>query len=85
MIRPRQYADRMPRRRITVSVPPGALDAAAELVRAGKAESLSAWVGEAMEEKARRERLSDVLAEIRADIGPATREETRWARSVLGL
>lgn len=75
----------MTRRRITVTVPPAALQAADELVRAGKAESLSAWVGEAMAEKARREKLGDLLAEIRAEIGPATKEETQWARSVLGL
>jgi len=38
-----------------------------------------------MEEKAHRETLKDLLAEIRAEIGPATEEETRWARSALGL
>ena len=38
-----------------------------------------------MEEKAHRETLRDLLAEIRSEIGPATEEETKWARSVLGL
>ena len=42
-------------------------------------------MGAAMEEKAHRETLRDLLAEIRAEIGPATEEETKWARSVLGL
>lgn len=46
---------------------------------------MSAWVSEAMEEKAQRETLKDLLAEIRGEIGPATDEETRWAQSVLGL
>jgi predicted N-formylglutamate amidohydrolase len=54
-------------------------------VAAGQARSVSAWVAEAMTEHARGERLADVLAEIRADLGPATNEETAWARSVLGL
>ncbi len=54
-------------------------------VAAGRAPSVSAWVAEAMAERARRERLSDVLAEIRTELGPATDEETAWARSVLGL
>lgn len=54
-------------------------------VEAGQAPSVSAWVATAMAERAKRERLSDVLAEIRAEMGPATREETAWARSVLGL
>lgn len=46
---------------------------------------MSAWVSEAMEEKAQRERLQDLLGETREEIGPATDEESRWARSVLGL
>ncbi|MGH3834247.1 MAG: hypothetical protein ACRDSF_00875 [Pseudonocardiaceae bacterium] len=53
-------------------------------VAAGRAPSVSAWVTQAMAERARRESLRDVLAEIRAELGPATEEETAWARSVLG-
>lgn len=34
-------------------------------------------------EKAHRETLEDLLAEIRAELGPATEEETWWAQSVL--
>jgi len=33
----------------------------------------------------RGETLKELLAEIRGEIGPATEEETQWARSVLGL
>ncbi|MDQ2708549.1 MAG: hypothetical protein M3Z25_13320 [Actinomycetota bacterium] len=54
-------------------------------VAAGRAPSISAWVAESMAERARREQLRDVLTEIRAELGPATDEETAWARSVLGL
>ena len=68
-----------------MTVPPAALEAAERDVADGKAASVSAWVSEAMEAKARRESLRDLLAEIRAEIGPATREETEWARAVLGL
>lgn len=75
----------MRRRRVTVSVPPAALEAAERDVGAGRAPSVSAWVGAAMEEKARRESLKDLLAEIRTDIGPPTEAEDQWARSVLGL
>jgi antitoxin ParD1/3/4 len=73
------------RARITVTVDPETAKAAEKAVAAGRAPSVSAWVAEAMTERARRERLTDVLAEIRADLGPATTEETAWARSVLGL
>jgi hypothetical protein len=38
-----------------------------------------------MAQRAKRERLADVLADIRAELGPATDEEVAWARSVLGL
>lgn len=62
-----------------------AVEAAEKAVMTGQAPSVSAWVAGAMIERARRERLTDVLAEIRAELGPATDEETAWARSVLGL
>jgi predicted N-formylglutamate amidohydrolase len=39
----------------------------------------------AMSEQAHRESLAAVLAEIRAELGPANDDETAWARSVLGL
>lgn len=73
------------RTRLTVTVDPETAKAAEAAVAAGRAPSVSAWVAEAMTEYARRERLTDVLAEIRAELGPATNEETAWARSVLGL
>lgn len=73
------------RTRVTVTVDQEAVAAAEAAVAAGQAASVSAWVAEAMLARARRERLRDVLAEIRAELGPATAEETAWARSVLGL
>lgn len=68
-----------------MTVPPAAVEAAERDVQAGRAPSVSAWVGEAMEAKARQEKLADLLQEIRSEIGPATDEETRWAHSILGL
>lgn len=68
-----------------MTVPPDGLEAAERDVGAGRAPSVSAWVSAAMEEEAHRETLRDLLADIRAEIGPATEEETKWARSVLGL
>jgi len=73
------------RSRLTVTVDQATADAAAAAVAAGRAPSVSAWVAAAMEERARRERLADVLSEVRSELGPATNEETAWARSVLGL
>ena len=73
------------RTRVTVTVDEAAVHAAEAAVEAGRAPSVSAWVAAAMTERAQREQLEDVLAEIRKDLGPATDEETAWARSVLGL
>ncbi len=68
----------------TVTVDEAAVHAAEAEVAAGRAPSVSAWVASAMTERAQRESLTNVLAEIRAELGPATDEETAWARSVLG-
>lgn len=73
------------RSRVTVTVDPETVRTAEAAVAAGRAPSVSAWVASAMAERARRESLADILAEIRAELGPATDEETAWARSVLGL
>jgi len=75
----------MQRSRVTVTVRPEVLAAAEAEVAAGHASSLSAWVDQAMQEKARREELAGLLAEMRAENGPATDEEDAWARQVLGL
>ena len=75
----------MQRSRVTVTVRPQVLAAAEEEVASGKAASLSAWVDQAMEEKARREELAGLLAEMRAENGPATGREDEWARHALGL
>ena len=73
------------RRRVTVTVEERVVRAAEAAVAAGRSPSVSEWVARAMAERADRERLADVLAGIRRELGPATDEETAWARSVLGL
>ncbi len=70
---------------MTVTVDEDAVAAAESAVAAGRAPSVSAWVAAAMHERARSERLAAVLTDIRQELGPATDEETAWARSVLGL
>ena len=42
-------------------------------------------VGERDEDRARREDLAALLAEMKAERGPAGPEEEAWARAVLGL
>lgn len=81
----KKYDKSVQRSRITVTVRPQVLAVAEEEVAAGRASSVSAWVDQAMEEKARREELAVLLAEMQAENGPATPEEDAWARQVLGL
>lgn len=75
----------MHKARVTVTVRKEVLAKAERQVRRGKARSLSAWVDSAIEEKARREDIAALLAEMRAENGPPSAEEEAWARSVLGL
>ena len=75
----------MQKARVTVSVRRELLAKAERQVRRGRAKSVSAWVDSAMEEKARREDLAALLAEMQAENGPATAKEEEWAKKVLGL
>jgi hypothetical protein len=79
------YGVRAPKSRVTVTVRPEILTAAETQVARGRAASVSAWVDTAMEEKARRDDLASLLAEMRAENGPASEEEEAWALGVLGL
>ena len=80
-----KYDFSMQKARVTVTVSRAVLAKAERQVKRGQARSVSAWVDAAMEEKARREDLASLLAEMRAENGPPTAEEQAWARGVLGL
>jgi hypothetical protein len=84
-MRPTYYDVRMHKSRVTVTVRPEVLAAAEDDVARGRARSVSAWVDQAMEEKASRDELVSLLAEMQAENGPPTHEEDEWARSILGL
>ena len=72
------------RSRVTVTVPDTVLAAARRDVESGAATSLSAWVTEAAEAKARRESLGQVLDDLLdACGGPLSQEEATWARDQL--
>jgi hypothetical protein len=75
----------MQKARMTVTVRREILSKAERQVKKGRAKSVSAWVDAAMEEKARREELTTLLAEMKAENGPPTAKEEAWARAVLGL
>jgi hypothetical protein len=74
------------RERVTVTVPVEVLAAARRDVEAGVATSVSAWITDAAEAKARQETLDEVLADLlEASGGPLSDEERAWARNQLGL
>ena len=54
-------------------------------VKHRKAKPMSVGVDAAMEEKARREDLAELLAEMSAESGPPSSQDRAWARRVLGL
>lgn len=74
----------MRKTRVTVTVRREVLAKAEHQVRKGRAKSISAWVDSAMDEKARREDLASLLAEMKAEGGPPGAKEEAWARAVLG-
>ena len=80
----REHNARMEKARITVIVRREILADATKQVQRRKARSISAWVDAATDEKARCEDLAALLAEMRAEVGPATPDEDAWAKSVLG-
>jgi hypothetical protein len=75
----------MQKKRITVTVRRDTLRAVEKQVKRGGARSVSAWVDAAMEEKAKLEDLAALLEEMNAEGEPTSREDEKWARSVLGL
>jgi hypothetical protein len=70
--------------RVTVTVPDAVLEAARRDVASGAAPSVSAWVTEAAQAKARRESLGNVLDDLlEVAGGPLSEEEMAWARAQL--
>lgn len=77
-----KYDDRM-NKRITVSLPEHLVAEATDAADSGRASSVSAYVAQALAEKAGRESLDDFLSDWRGEVGPPTAEETAWAERAL--
>ncbi len=73
------------KRKIAVSVPEELVSRAEAAVSSGRASSVSAYVTEALVEKARRDTLLDVLDEMDREHGAPSRLDRAWARHALGL
>ena len=75
----------MQKTRVTVTVNAETVAVAEQEVARGRTKSVSAWIDSAMQEKAHRDELVDLLAHMEAENGPATAEDEAWARATLGL
>jgi Arc/MetJ-type ribon-helix-helix transcriptional regulator len=76
----------MTKSKIAVTLPPALVARARRAVRAGRADSVSAYIASALEEKTKLDDLSDMLAEMLAETGgPLTDSERRVADESLGV
>lgn len=72
--------------KIAVSLPQEVLDRARLAVKRGRAPNLSAYVGAALEQKAKLDELEELLDEmLRETGGPPTAAEQQFANEVLGV
>jgi Arc/MetJ-type ribon-helix-helix transcriptional regulator len=76
----------MTRAKIAVTIPKPLLSAARRAVKEGRADSVSAYVTDALREKAKLDDLAAMLDEMLAETGgPPTKHERREAERMLGL
>lgn len=76
----------MTKAKIAVTLPPALVARARRAVRQGRAESVSAYVAAALEEKTKLDELQDMLNQMLAETGgPLTAGEREAADQALGL
>jgi hypothetical protein len=72
--------------KIAVTLPPALVARARRAVRAGRADSVSAYVAAALEEQAKLDELAELLADMLAETGgPLSARERRVADDALGV
>ncbi|WP_436702083.1 ribbon-helix-helix domain-containing protein [Nocardioides sp. BYT-33-1] len=69
--------------KITVSLPDHLVEHARAAVEEGRAASVSAYVAQALQQKADREPIGDFFEMFDEKWGPPTEEDTAWAREQL--
>lgn len=76
----------MTKSKIAVTLPPAPVARARRAVRTGRADSVSAYIAAALEEKTKLDDLADMLAEMLAETGgPLTENERCAADDALGV
>jgi hypothetical protein len=69
--------------KVAITISADVLKLAKKRVKAGRAKSLSAFVNDAVDEKLRRDELSEVLDAMDAEHGVPNKAARAWARRVL--
>jgi hypothetical protein len=69
--------------KVAISIPARVLKEAKQQVRSGHAKSLSALVTEAVEDKVRRNELTEILNQMDAEFGKPSKAALAWAKRVL--
>lgn len=69
--------------KVALSIPAEVLRLAKKEVATGRAKSLSSFVAEAVDEKLRRDELTDILDAMDAEHGKPNKTATAWAKRVL--
>ena len=69
--------------KVALSIPERILDEAKKEVATGRAKSLSAFVSEALDEKLRRDTLTEILDAMDSRHGPPSKAAKAWAKRVL--
>ena len=69
--------------KVALSLSADVLDLAKKRVKAGRAKSLSAYVTEAVDEKLRRDELTEILDALDTKLGPPSKTARAWAKRVL--
>ena len=69
--------------KVALTIPTDVLSLAKKKVRAGRAKSLSAFVSDALDEKLRRDELTEILDSMDAQHGKPGKAARAWARRVL--
>jgi Arc/MetJ-type ribon-helix-helix transcriptional regulator len=69
--------------KVAVTMPAEVVALAKKKVRAGRAKSLSAFVSEAVDEKLRRDELTEILDNMDRELGKPNRSARAWAKRIL--
>ena len=78
-----RYDNGMTAAKIAITLPADQLERVRRAVKRGRADSVSAYIAQALERQDREETLADLLRDLVALHGEPSRKEKAWARRVL--